>query len=577
MRQHVTPQELLESFTIAPSERELLGTKRGASRLGCAVLLKYFQVEGRFPTSWNDVPREVLRHLAQSFGVSPDAYRHYELDGRLARYHKDDIRQWTGFRQGNTTDAEAIKAWVCAHSRVDETTIPGLTDRLTQRYKQLHIELPTPGRLERLAHSAAQTVEEQFFVRLTEALAPNTRQMIDAMLTDSLPQLSLSTLKTDAGRRSLGSLEAEVEKLHQLQRLTLPQDLLVPLATRYLRRMKLRVTAESLAATRRHPEPIRYGLVTLFCYVRTQEITDRLVELLLHMVRKMGVNAEKRVDKELLADFKRVTGKTGLLFQMAEASLDHPKGQVDEVIYPVVGEQTLRDLVKEYHATGRSYREKVHTIMRGSYSHHYRRMVPQLLSVLEFHSTNDQHQPVMEALDLMQTYTGSKQRFYGSEDTVPLDGVVPKEWQETLLEPDAKGQPRVNRINYEMHTLHALRERVRCKEIWVSGAQRYRNPDDDLPADFAAQRMSYYQALTKPVDPDTFITGLQHQMQQALQTLDVGLPHNPSVKILQRPQGWIQVAKMERHPDPPNLAGLKAEITRRWPLTGLLDVLKETD
>jgi len=79
----------------------------------------------------------------------------------------------------------------------------------------------------------------------------------------------------------------------------LPQDLLVPLATRYLRRMKLRVTAESLAATRRHPEPIRYGLVMLFCYVRTQEITDRLVELLLHMVRKMGVNAEKRVDKAL--------------------------------------------------------------------------------------------------------------------------------------------------------------------------------------------------------------------------------------------------------------------------------------
>jgi len=48
------------------------------------------------------------------------------------------------------------------------------------------------------------------------------------------------------------------------------------------------------------------------------------------------------------------------------ASLDHPKGQVDEVIYPVVGEQTLRDLVKEYRATGRSYREKVHTVMRGS-------------------------------------------------------------------------------------------------------------------------------------------------------------------------------------------------------------------
>jgi TnpA family transposase/flagellar biosynthesis chaperone FliJ len=577
MHQHVTPQELVESFTIMPSERERLGTKSGASRLGCAVLLKYFQCAGRFPASWHDVPREVIRHLARSVGVSPEAYRHYDLDERLARYHKERIRQGTGFRQGNTTDAEAITAWGGAHSRVDETTIPVLIDRLTARYKQLQIELPTPGRLERLAHSAAHTVEEPFFARLTAALAPDTRHMIDAMLTDMSTPGSLSALKIDTGRRSLNSLEGDVEKLHQLQRLTLPQDLLVPLSTRYLRRMKLRVTAESLSATRRHPDPIRYGLVTLFCYARTQEITDRLVELLLHIVRKMGVNAEKRVDEELLADFKRVTGKTGILFQMAEASLDHPKGQVDEVIYPVVGEQTLRDLVKEYRATGRSYREKVHTVMRGSYSHHYRRMVPQLLSVLAFHSNNEQHQPVMQALDLVQKYTTSKRQFYGEEEEVPLDGVVPKEWQDAVLEPDAKGQPRVNRINYEMHTLHALRERVRCKEIWVPGAQRYRNPEDALPADFADQRTLYYQALNKPLEPGTVITGLQRQMQQALQRLDTGMPHNPGVKILQRPQGWIRVAKMARQPDPPPLAGLKAEITRRWPLTGLLDVLKETD
>jgi len=102
MRQHVTPQALLESFTIAPSERELLGTKSGASRLGCAVLLKYFQVEGHFPTSWHDVPREVIRHLAQSFGVSPEAYRHYELDGRLARYHKDEVGPAGAFKQKPT-------------------------------------------------------------------------------------------------------------------------------------------------------------------------------------------------------------------------------------------------------------------------------------------------------------------------------------------------------------------------------------------------------------------------------------------------------------------------------------------
>jgi len=72
-------------------------------------------------------------------------------------------------------------------------------------------------------------MEEEFFARLTEALTLDTREMIDALLTDiptdPHPPLSLRTLKTDSGRRSINRLEAEVEKLSQLQRLTLPQDL----------------------------------------------------------------------------------------------------------------------------------------------------------------------------------------------------------------------------------------------------------------------------------------------------------------------------------------------------------------
>jgi hypothetical protein len=51
-------------------------------------------------------------------------------------------------------------------------------------------------------------------------------------------------------------------------------------------------------------------------------------------------------------DLKRVHGKTGMLYRLAEASLDHPTGVVHEVIFPVVSEVTLRELVKEWKATG---------------------------------------------------------------------------------------------------------------------------------------------------------------------------------------------------------------------------------
>jgi len=39
----------------------------------------------------------------------------------------------------------------------------------------------------------------------------------------------------------------------------------------------------------------------------------------------------------------------------------------------------------------------------------------------------------------------------------------------------------VDRLKYELCVLQVLRGRLRCKEIWVVGANRYRNPDEDLP------------------------------------------------------------------------------------------------
>ena len=220
------------------------------------MLLKYFQWEGRFPEPPQDIPRAVAQHIAHTLTMSEDRFCRYDLEGRTARYHKEQIRHWTGFRPGTTTEAEAVTAWVCAHTRVDDATISQLTTRMLERYKARKIEPPTPQRLERFAHSALRQNET-------------------------------------------------------------PRHRRVPVG---------------------HPAPSRRHSLWLGGTVLRGQTRH----------------------EELLADFKRVTGKTGILFHMAEASLEHPKDHVDEVSYPVVGEQTLRDLVKEYHATGRSYREKVH-------------------------------------------------------------------------------------------------------------------------------------------------------------------------------------------------------------------------
>jgi TnpA family transposase len=194
-----------------------------------------------------------------------------------------------------------------------------------------------------------------------------------------------------------------------------------------------------------------------------------------------------------------------------------------------------------------------------------------------FRSNNERHRPVIWALDLVKRYAGAKVRTFPIEEEVPLDGVVRGLWREAVSEKDAQGRLRVNRITYEICVLEALREQLRCKEIWVVGANRYRNPDEDLPADFEAQRALYYQALNLPLDADRFIADLQAEMREALRILDAGLPTNPSVCIGSKRGGWITLTPLDAQPEPPNLTALKAEITATWPMTSLLDMVKEAD
>ena len=58
------------------------------------------------------------------------------------------------------------------------------------------------------------------------------------------------------------------------------------------------------------------------------------------------------------------------------------------MVYPAVGEQTLKDLVAEAKATESRRRAQVRTVLTGSYSHHYRTMLPKLLDALAFRCHN---------------------------------------------------------------------------------------------------------------------------------------------------------------------------------------------
>jgi TnpA family transposase len=203
-------------------------------------------------------------------------------------------------------------------------------------------------------------------------------------------------------------------------------------------------------------------------------------------------------------------------------------------------------------------------------------MVPRLLEVLDFRSNNDAYRPVIRALEVIKQYAGTKLQTFPVEENVPLD-FVPALWRDAVVEDGADGRPHVNRITYEIAALNALRDQVRCKEIHVAGANRYRDPDEDVPADFEMQREAYYAALKLPRNPDAFVADLRDEMRIALQELNDGLPRNVAVKISNKAGGWIGLSPLVAQAEPQNVAALKSEVSENWPMTSLLDMLKETD
>ena len=72
MKHNWTLDELIDSWTLLPNELALANQSRAAhNRLGFAMLLKYFQIEGRFPGHRRDVPMMAIDYVARQLKLSP--------------------------------------------------------------------------------------------------------------------------------------------------------------------------------------------------------------------------------------------------------------------------------------------------------------------------------------------------------------------------------------------------------------------------------------------------------------------------------------------------------------------------
>ena len=561
-----------ETGLLTDEERAALPNRTRHGRLGYAIQYVFAREHKRFPDTEDDLAF-LVRRLASDLRVPHEEFSRYSLKSRTSDRHRAKIRKQIGLREVGQKEREALQKWVV--SQLGQGVLESrLTEAAQEHLRGLGLQEPASKHLERILRSGVRAYYEGLCSRIASGMNEDSRSAIDDLVDTERKEGRLAsdfaTLRREAGPIGVQSILAEVDKLDRLRRIAPSPGLYLNVPAHQVRDLRQRASVAKSRELQRLPAVTRYAQVGAYLWSRAREVTDELVELLIQVVHRINARAERRVTKEMIADLKKVRGKQAILLQVAAAAVENPDGTVSDVIFPAVGEDVLRALVRELKSTGNAYRGKVQLRMRSSYAGHYRRILPPVLDVLEFRSNNTVHRPVLDALEIIKAHVGRRSSVFGKDDDIPM-GVVPDAWRPLVL--DEEG--RVVRVPYELCVLSALRDRLRTKEIWVVGADRFRNPDEDLPADFESRRNDYYAAIGQPHSADEFVAGVRSAMDAGLTKLNDSAHQDSRVKLLKN--GRWRVSPLKAKSDAPNIAALKAEIGARWPMVNLLDLIKEAD
>jgi len=269
MKLHWTEEDLAANWLLLPGELEIVGNKRGVTRLGFTLLLKFFQLKGRFPSGPQEIPSDAVRFVAQQVRVDPDIWADYPWKGRSVEYHRASIRQHLGFREATFADTEALKAWLIKSDILNhEHRMELLRETILDRWRRLCIEPPTQKQVQRLLRSALQEHEANFCDSIYQRHNHATLKRLDTLIAvepsseDEAEWTIWYRLKTAPGRAGVNSVMKAASRLNLLREIGLPDDLFKDVPPKLLERYAKRAAVEEPFELRRHAGPLKVTLMS---------------------------------------------------------------------------------------------------------------------------------------------------------------------------------------------------------------------------------------------------------------------------------------------------------------------------
>ncbi|MBN1468276.1 MAG: DUF4158 domain-containing protein, partial [Fusobacteriaceae bacterium] len=260
MKKTFSHDELVDNFSLSIQEFKLLKNKAGATRLGFAVMLKFFQNELKFPDSKSEIPKAIIKFISEQIDVKYEDFNDYKWNSRSIKYHRKQIREFFDYKEISANDYNELKEWLYKYILPHEHKFECIIRESNQRFIDLKIELPAQLHLERVVASAINTFEDKLFKTTFNKIPKTTLEKIDNFIESmtnedneqdsKYGEISLTLLKSQPGRIGIKSLEKEIEKLKALDTLNLPDNIFENISKKVLYKYKQRTISEDVSHLR---------------------------------------------------------------------------------------------------------------------------------------------------------------------------------------------------------------------------------------------------------------------------------------------------------------------------------------
>lgn len=580
MKQHWTKIELDSQWCLSKEELLCINNKAKLHRLSYAMKMKFFIIHGYFLESCNNIASDVIHFLASQIKSAVILLERYNWQSRSSQLHNEEIRQFYGYKKFNNSNWGSIEIYLQSNCFVQGDSTIQVQQTIYDYLRDRKIEPPAKSMIIRKISNLFTKFENKFFDNCADHITIKGKKGIKRIISSNREPIILSVLRRNTGKLSQNTISEELKKLGYLEETSvLYNSFFSEIPKKLLQKYHDKVSLMTPSALNNlYKKSANKFFAILACFVKYKgtRTIDNLAEIFIRRYHRSHQRAKLSAKTEIF-DYYTKSDKEKLLNNLVDISLKYPKESIEDKIYTGIGGKEVLESSKASRSSFRhAYKGLEYKYMSSLYVHHHRKYILAILNSIKITTNSDA--PKLAAIQYI--LDNSQNKDYDVAEFLKNNSNQVGIQSADLKVIKEQSTTKERNTYYEIAILSSFKKNLRCKNIWVKGAFKYSDPDEDMPKDFNQRRKYYCNMLGVSDNFHSVELELKKDMKTWMHNLNDTLPQNLNVRIGKKGKAkkpHIYLTPYESQDEPSHLKELKTEIAMTWPSLGLLDILKEAD